>query len=310
MTASDVDARAALKRSRTRSGRNIALGSHWLTPYLFLLPAVVIYTLFAMAPIVGTVVLSGFQWDGITSPTWVGAANYTAVFADPSFQTSLINVVKFLPFYAVFPVLVGLLLVVAMTRRRIRGLQVFRAVLFLPYTLALVVVAISWEWILSSQGPLAGLLTTLHLSFLVRPWLGDFFWALPSLGAIGSWVWYGLAMVLFLAGVQRIPKDLYDAARVDGAGPIREFLYVTLPGLRYEMEVVIALAAIAAIRNFELIFVTTHGGPGTSTLTPAFIMYLDAFNVGEVGSAAAIAVVLTLMILAAVVVVRRLFREG
>lgn len=304
-----VDTTAVLKRTGTRRRSNIALGSHWLTPYLFLLPAVVIYTLFAMAPIVETVVLSGFQWDGITSPTWIGAANYAAVVADPSFQTSLINIVKFLPFYAVFPVLIGLLLVVAMTRPGIRGLQVFRAVLFLPYTIALVVVAISWEWILSSQGPLAGLLTAVGLSTLVRPWLGDFSWALPSLGAIGSWVWYGLAMVLFLAGVQRIPKDLYDAARVDGAGPIREFLYVTLPGLRYEMEVVMILAAIAAIRNFELIFVTTHGGPGTSTLTPAFIMYLDAFNVGQVGSAASIAVVLTVMILAAVVIVRRAFKE-
>ena len=134
------------------------------------------------------------------------------------------------------------------------------------------------------------------LGSLVRPWLGDFTWALPSIGVIGTWFTFGLCMVLFVAGVQKIPHELYDAARVDGAGAVREFFAVTLPGLRNEVLVAFVLTTINALRSFDIIYNTTSGGPGNKTIVPSMYMYQNAFLFNRVGYAAAIATLLALVI--------------
>ena len=116
-----------------------------------------------------------------------------------------------------------------------RGFLFFRTVLFMPQTIATVVVAQAFVWIYAPQGPLNEFLGKIGLSSLATTWLGDFTWALPAVGLIGTWITFGLCLVLFLAGAQRIPFELYEAARVDGAGFVREFFAVTLPGLRNEI---------------------------------------------------------------------------
>ena len=123
-----------------------------------------------------------------------------------------------------------------------------------------VVIAQAWTWIYATEGPLNRALELVGLGSLARPWLGDFTWALPSIGAIGSWVTFGLCMVLFVAGVQKIPTSLYDAARVDGAGAVREFFVVTLPG-RNEILVAVVPTTINALRSFDIVYNTTAGGP-------------------------------------------------
>ena len=134
------------------------------------------------------------------------------------------------------------------------------------------------------------------LGAISRGWLGDFTFALPALGLVGTWVMFGLCLVLFLAGIQKIPITLYEAARVDGAGRVREFFAVTLPGLRGELAVALTLTTIMALRTFDLIYVSTTGGPGTSTTVPSVLVYQNAFSNGRVGLAAAVAVVLTALI--------------
>jgi len=129
-----------------------------------------------------------------------------------------------------------------------------------------------------------------------KSWLGDFNLALPAVGFVGTYVYFGLAMVLLTAGVQKIPTSLYDAARVDGAGPFREFLAVTLPGLRGEIAVALTLTTIYALRNFDLVYITTSGGPGNATSVPAFQVFSRAFESGQVGSAAAVGITLTIII--------------
>jgi raffinose/stachyose/melibiose transport system permease protein len=129
-------------------------------------------------------------------------------------------------------------------------------------------------------------------------WLGNFDLALPAVGLVGTWVAYGLCFVLFMAGVQKIPQSLYDAARVDGAGPLREFFAVTLPALRGEIAVALTLTTIAALRNFDLVYLTTAGGPGDATTVPALEVYQRAFRSGDVGGAAAIGVCLAAVIFA------------
>ena len=183
-----------------------------------------------------------------------------------------------------------------MNRSRIRGLTFYRTALFLPYVVAPTAVAVIWRWLLAPDGPINTALTAIGLGALTRPWLGDFTFALPSVGVVGTWVMSGLVLVLLLAGVQKIPTSLYEAARIDGAGAWWEFWAVTLPGLRYEIAVVLVLTVTAALRNFDIIYVMTSGGPGTSTVVPSYLVYQQAFVVGELGAAAAIGFVLAVMI--------------
>jgi raffinose/stachyose/melibiose transport system permease protein len=180
-------------------------------------------------------------------------------------------------------------------------------VLFLPQVIAMVVVAVMWRMIYDPQnGALNKLLRGAGLGGLAKSWLGDFTWALPSVGLIGTWVYFGLVMVLLTAGVQKIPSSLYDAARVDGAGPVREFLAVTLPALRGEIAVALTLTTIYALRNFDLVYITTKGGPGDATSVPAYQVYDRAFQTGKVGSAAAIGISLAIVIFAITFVINRL----
>ena len=202
------------------------------------------------------------------------------------------------------------MLVGALSRARVRGQAGFRTVLFLPQVIPLVVVAVIWRMIYAPDGPLNRALEAIGLGSLARPWLGDFTWALPAIGFVGTWVMSGLALVLFMAGVQKIPQSLYDAARVDGAGPLREFFAVTLPNLRGEIAVALTLTTIAALRNFDLVYITTQGGPGNSTSVPAFQVYNRAFQIGQIGSAAAIGFTLACVIFVLAFAITRIADRG
>ena len=162
--------------------------------------------------------------------------------------------------------MLGLFLTALLTRFRVRGFMFFRTVLFMPQTIATVVVAQAFVWIYDPTGPLNEFLRAVGLGFMAKSWLGDFEWALPAVGLIGTWITFGLCLVLFLAGAQRIPQELYEAARVDGAGFVREFFAVTLPGLRNEIVVAATLTTITALRNFDIIYNVTAGGPGRRDL--------------------------------------------
>jgi raffinose/stachyose/melibiose transport system permease protein len=264
--------------------------------YLYLAPAFFFYLLFAFGPLAYTTWLSFFDWDGLTVGTWVGLDNYDEVLSDPDIRASFVHSFELIFFYAVLPCVLGLLLVSVIAHGRVRGVTFFRAVLFMPQTIATVGVAIVWVWIYAPDGPLNEALRAVGLGSLARGWLGDFSWALRALGLVGTWVMFGLCLVLFLAGIQKIPQSLYEAARVDGAGRVREFFAVTLPGLRGELAVALTLTTIMALRTFDLIYVSTQGGPGTSTTVPSVLVYQNAFSNGRVGLAAAVAVVLTLLI--------------
>jgi len=265
--------------------------------YLYLLPALVVFTAFVLVPIARAGYYSLYEWDGVTPATWVGLDNYAEVVSDEDLRRAFLHALVMLFFYAALPVAIGLLLAGLIARARVRGLALFRTVLFLPYVIAMVVVAVMWRMIYDPEsGALNELLRAVGLGSLAQSWLGDFNLALPAVGFVGTWVWFGLAMVLLTAGVQKIPQSLFDAARVDGAGMVREFLAVTLPALRGEIAVALTLTTIAALRNFDLIYITTKGGPGKATSVPAFQVYDRAFQTGQVGSAAAVGLTLTAII--------------
>jgi raffinose/stachyose/melibiose transport system permease protein len=267
-----------------------------MVAYLYVLPGLGAYLLFTFFPVLQTVRLSLYDWDGFTAKRWIGVGNYRTLWHDAEIHAAFLHSVKLILFYAVFSIMLGLFLTALMTHIRVRGFNFFRTILFLPQTIATVVVAQAFVWVYDPAGPLDEFLRTVGLGSFAKVWLGDFTWALPAVGMIGLWITFGLCLVLFLAGVQKIPQELYEAARVDGAGFVREFAAVTLPGLREELVVAATLTTITALRNFDIIYNATAGGPGGETEVPSWVMFQSAFVSHHVGYAAAIATALTVII--------------
>ena len=272
-----------------------------------MLPALAFYLLFTLLPLLHTVWLSFYEWDGITVGKWIGLANYREILADEEIRSAFVHSIKLILYYSVVAVIIALILILVLQRAKVRGLTTFRTLIFLPQTVAVVVVAQAFVWIYAPLGPLNTLLEPFGLN---RTWLGEFNTALPALGFVGSWMTFGLAFVLFLAGMQRIPQSLYDAARVDGASVWQEMRVFTLPQLRNELAVVLTLTTITALRSFDLIYNTTSGGPGGETRVPSVLIVLNAFSYGRVGMACAIAVVLTIIIFAVAILITRIGDRG
>ncbi|MEV4060634.1 carbohydrate ABC transporter permease [Nonomuraea dietziae] len=273
--------------------------------FLYLLPAFAVYAVFLLYPIGRAVHLSLFDWDGLSLGTWAGLDNYVAIVEDEGLRAAFGHALVLVLFYAVGPLVIGLTLAAILNHAKVRGLGFFRTVVFLPQVVAMVVVAVAWRRVYAPDGTLNGLLGALGLDSLTRGWLGDHTFALPAVGVVGTWFETGLVTVLLLAGMSRIPPELYEAARLDGVGALREFFAVTLPSVRGEIAVALTLTVIAALRTFDLVYVTTRGGPGNSTSVPSYEVYHRAFGLGQVGSAAAIGVTLTVVIFAISFVINR-----
>ena len=286
-----------LSSQKTRS-RGYQPGQRPWTAYIYILPSFLIYAFFILWPIFDTLRLSFYEWDGFSTPVFTGLNNYAGLLKDEVFHISLRNNLLFMVFYTLFPIAFALFLTALMTRRRLRGMSLFRAGLFVPYVMSMVVVGVVWRWIYNPAfGPLNQVLKAIGLEAWTRPWLGDFQLALPAVGLVGTWVQYGFCMVLFIAGVQRIEEELYDAAKIDGANEFRQFWHITMPGIRSEISVALVITFIAALRIFDLVFVTTRGGPGNETMVVSLWLYRNAFQINRSGYAATIAVVLTAIIL-------------
>jgi raffinose/stachyose/melibiose transport system permease protein len=293
------DPESQRRRRRRQRRRN-------LTAYLYIAPAMALVLVFALGPFLHAAWLSFFDWDGITIGTWTGLGNYRDVVTDPLIRESFGHSLVLIAMFATIPVAIGLAIATIMSTVRVRGSTAFRVAIFLPQVVSSVVVGVIWNWLYASDGPINGMLRSVGLDGLARPWLGDFTWALPAIGLIGAWMLMGLCMVLFVAGIQQIDTNLYDACKVDGGGRLRELLTVTIPGLRYEFGVVLTLTIVGALRTFDLVFVMTRGGPGTETTVPGLLLYNRAFVDGRVGQACAIAVILALLVFVITVTIDRI----
>lgn len=285
----------AIVTGRRGARRSARVTRPWL-PYAYLAPALVLYGLFLLVPLGRAAQFSLYEWDGLGAPVFVGFDNYVAVFQSAQLREAFVHALVLIVFFAVLPLCLGLLLAALLTRAKVRGLGFFRTIVFLPQVIAMVVIAVTWRQIYAPTGPLNEALRAVGLGGLARAWLGDYDWALPAVGLIGTWVSTGLVTVLLMAGMSRIPREQYEAARLDGAGALREFFAITLPAVRGEATVALTLTIVAALKTFDLVYVTTSGGPGTSTTVPSYEVYRLAFTVGEVGAAAAVGIVLTAIV--------------
>jgi raffinose/stachyose/melibiose transport system permease protein len=304
------DARSvAGRRSRGRIARPRAIRRAQLTGWLFVLPALLFYAVFVLQPLVLTVEYSFYRWDGVGPAEWVGLRNYAAVVSDPRLVETLLNAFRLVVFFSLIPV--GLGLVTANVIHRVaRGRlgTISRTVLFLPQVIPLVAAGIIWGRLLSLPGLVNQVLSAIGLGDVTRAWLGDFDTALVAVGIIGIWVLLGFCTVLLLTGMTKIDGALFESARLDGAGWWAEFRSITIPSLRNEIAVCLTVTIIAALAAFDIVYVSTGGGPGNATAVPGIQIYILAFLERQVGLASALAVVLVILVLLVILPIQRLSR--
>jgi raffinose/stachyose/melibiose transport system permease protein len=278
---------------------------------VLVLPPLAAYGLFVLWPLIQTVTYALYRWDGVAPAQWVGLDNFQTVFSDHDLVSVLAHAFQLIIFFSGIPVVLGLAVATLMRRvasRRISAAA--RAVLFLPQVVPLVAAGIAWSWVLSTSGVVNQALSAIDFGGVTRAWLGDFGTALPAVGVIGAWVLLGLCTVLLLVGMSKIDPALYEAAQLDGAGPVREFVSITLPSLRQEIGVCVTVTVIAALSAFDIVYISTRGGPGNATMVPGLMIYQLAFFNREVGLASALALVLMVLVLVCILPIQWLTRKA
>ena len=294
--------------------RRIASRKHNVEPkqwsgLLWLLPALAMYVLFGIYPLIQTIRYSLWNWDGIGRPTSAGISNYGKIFTQPELFSSIVHAFVLIIFFSIFPIAIGLIAATLMRELGAGGFSTTaRTVLFIPQIVPLVGAGIAWTWMYSVNGVVNQTLRAVGLGSFAQPWLGNFKTALPAVGLIGTWVNLGLCTLLLIAGMGKIEPSLYEAAALDGAGRFRQLLSVTLPGLRREIMVCVTVTVIVALNSFDVIFVSTQGGPGYQTLVPGLAIYNLSFLQQQVGLASALAVFLAVLVLVVVLPLQRLGR--
>ncbi|MFB8033567.1 carbohydrate ABC transporter permease [Streptomyces sp. NPDC056004] len=271
---------------------------------LMVAPALLHASLWIGLPVVASVVLAFTKYDVLTAPQFVGLDNFRDMLDDAVFRKSIVNTVIYTFFTVPFGMALGLLIALALhTGLKARG--IFRTAVFIPQVTATVAIALVWLWI---YNPGNGLLNTL-LSFLGiegPAWLSSTTWAMPSVILVGIWQGIGMKMLIYLAALQSLPKELYEAASVDGASKVRQFFSITLPLLKPATFFVLITSMISAFQSFDQIYILTDGGPGNSTTMMTFEIYKSAFREFRIGYASAQSLVLFVLLMGFTLVNRRI----
>jgi raffinose/stachyose/melibiose transport system permease protein len=269
------------------------------------------YAAFVIVPFLLTILYSFYKWNGVGPMTWVGLKNYLTVFEVPDLLGTIVNAFWLVLWFSFIPVGLGLLVASIIHRVATGRLgSVARTVLFLPQVIPLVAAGIIWGWLLALPGIINQILKSIGLGTITRAWLGDFHFALPAVGIIGIWVLLGFCTVLLLTGMTKIDQSLYESARIDGASWLQEFVAITVPLLRNEIGVCLTVTVINALAAFDIVYVSTAGGPGNSTSVPGIQIYILAFTQRAIGLASALAVMLMVLVVVIIIPIQRLSREG
>ena len=266
--------------------------------WLFIGPVVLGTLIFNVLPLFPTIYASFTTWNGLGAPQWVGFANYQRAFSgrDDVLVVGLKNTMLFSLGYVPFAIAVGLALAL-LANERLRGIIAFRALFFLPVITSVVAVGMVWRWIFNTPFGVAnwGLA---QVGIAGPRWLGDPTWAMIAVIIVSVWQVMGYNMVILLAGLQGVPQELLDAASIDGAGRIRRFWHITIPLLTPTIFFLSIIAVINSFQVFGLIYVMTGGGPGTATTVYVYQIWREAFQLRNMGYAAALSWLLFMVILA------------
>ena len=265
------------------------------TPYLFLLPAAAVLIVFFFIPFFQTFGLSFFDYSSsLYNPNFVGADNYIKLFKEPVFYKVMFNTFMYLviavPFLVTFPLFLAILI-----NQKIRGITLYKILLYLPVIVSIVVAAIAFKWLYAGQGILNYILSLFHIKSI--GWLVDTKWALFSVALVTIWKGIGYYMMIYLASLMSVPQDLYEACDIDGANFITKHLTVTIPHIMPTIALVSTISTISAMKVFAEIYVMTKGGPLNSTKTIVYYIYERAFENLDLGYASALAVVLLVVVM-------------
>lgn len=269
---------------------------HKLTPYLFLIPGCIILGAFIFYPMLNAIRLSFMDYNFVQDPEFVGFANYKELFQDELFWQALRNTLLYL--VIVVPALVILpIFLASLVNQKIKGVAFFRSAYYIPVVTSVVVVGITWDWLYKENGLLNFLLETVGIINEPVYWLSSTSTALFAVMVVTIWKGLGYYMIIYLAGLQAISPDLYDAADIDGANWWQKMTRITIPQLMPSILIVSVMSSIAAMKVFEEVFVMTNGGPLHSSETLVFYIYKEAFNKLDMGYASAAGVILFLLTL-------------
>jgi raffinose/stachyose/melibiose transport system permease protein len=275
---------------RRRPGRLLGIA-------LLLVPAIVLYAVFVVFPIVQAVHFSFFKWNGLKPLTdFIGLANYQRALSDPVFQGAIEHNIAIIVLSIAVQIPFALALALVLSRH-FRGRTVLRLIFFAPYVIAEVITGVVWSLLLQPNGLAEGILTSIGLGALYQPWLADANSVLLAMFFVISWKYFGFHMILLLAGLQGIPAELEEAAAIDGASRMQTIRYVTLPLLGPTLRVSIFLSMIGALQLFDLVWVTTGGGPVNASNTMATYMFDWGFKRQQMGYGSAVAVILFILAL-------------
>ena len=262
------------------------------TPYLFLFPAVALIAVFVVYPILAVIYYSFTDYDIVRPPVWVGLRNFEQVFADKTFWLALRNSILYL---VATPILITLSVMLAIVvNRKLPGIQLYRALYFVPAVSGSIAIGLSWRWLFERTGFINSTLQSWGVISEPVNWLTTPSLILPIAIMLTVWAGVGYYSVIFLAGLQNIPEELYDAARIDGCNDLQKHWHVSLPGLRPQIVFVAVISSLAALKVFDEIYVLTNrtGGILDSGVTMVFYLWKQAFQLQHAGYAAAIAIIL------------------
>jgi len=280
------------------------------TPYLFLAPALALLGIFVVYPIIAVVYYSFTDYDIVRPPVWVGLDNFQKLFADDTFWLALTHSFVYL---LVTPILIVLSILLAIVvNRQLRGIHIYRALYFVPAVSGSIAIGLSWRWLFDRSGFVNSVLQSWGIIDDPIQWLATPSLVLPLAMLLTIWAGFGYYSVIFLAGLQNIPEELYDAARIDGCNDFQKHRYVSLPGLRPQIVFVAVISSLAALKVFDEIYVLTNrsGGILDSGVTMVFYLWREAFRLSHAGYASAIAIVLLVVTLAFSIVNVRLLERG
>lgn len=284
--------RSAAVRSKRRRR------SEGVSPWLFAFPALAVYVVFLVYPAVSSLFFSFTDWDGL-SPSYniIGLQNYVAMTKDPVVLQAAKNNLIWTVVTLIVPLVLGLALAILLNGK-VRGKPVLRLIFYTPAVLPLVSIASIWGWLYNPQyGAINSFLRLIGLGGLAQPWLGQDSTALAAVMVPAIWVRTGFPMLLYLAALQGISRDMYEAATVDGATRWQQFLHITMPSLRPAHYIVLALSLIDSFKVFDMVYAMTYGGPGTTTQVMGTWMYANVFQYYQAGYGTAIAVAITVVAL-------------
>jgi multiple sugar transport system permease protein len=283
------------KPARRRSSGSAAHRHNGRVALLFITPAVVGFLVFFAYPTVRGIYLSFTRFHVLTPPKWIGFDNYRELFADDVFWHSLLVTAYFVLLSVVFGV--GISLITAVVLHRLTSSTTIRGIILLPFLISGVVAAMVWSFMLDSQLGIVNIVLEKLTGHTIM-FLGTGNWAIPSIAMINVWKWMGYYTILVFAGLQTIPTDVYEAARLDGAGEVQMFRRITIPLLRPILVMVVILAVIGSFQVFDIVQVTTQGGPANASNVLQMYIYNKAFQQFDFGYASTMSLALFVMLIA------------